>query len=325
MPSAEAAQAMSTESQLSLGPDAGPNDDSAQVGEAARAREPRSRYRPDGSTLYIGACQGHSMEVEEDQVYTRVEPSEVPPIIHATYDFYASILKTGIKPGGGNPRTRGHIHCLRDHVSQHRFFLPGVEIILHLEHAAHTARWYLTDNGYFVTPDTIPATAVTAVTIIASGQRVSFEKHPPPAASIAMAMACAPGGSRAYMTSLPGEGMVLQCLNTSSSGCPLQDCRRRSRMATGGHLQQTLLSLAVTLALHIGLHRCSRACRIKRRWLCKRIRPGCYRRIRTTSILTVPASTNLNLSHLNTQKRAALVPNPAAPAPSVACSYTLCS
>ena len=73
-------------------------------------------------TLYIGACQGHSMEVEEDQVYTRVEPSEVPPIIHATcYDFYASILKTGIKPGGGNPRTRGHIHCLRDHVSQHRF------------------------------------------------------------------------------------------------------------------------------------------------------------------------------------------------------------
>ena len=40
------------------------------------------------------------------------------------------------------------------------------------EHAAHTARWYLTDNGYFVTPDTIPATAITAVTIIASGQRV---------------------------------------------------------------------------------------------------------------------------------------------------------
>ena len=49
MPFAEAAQAMSTESQLSLGPDAGPNDDSTQVGEAARAREPRSRYRPDGS------------------------------------------------------------------------------------------------------------------------------------------------------------------------------------------------------------------------------------------------------------------------------------
>ena len=84
------------------------------------------------------------------------------------YDFYASILKTGIKAGGGNPRTRGHIHCLRDHVSQHRFLPPGVEIILHLEHAAHTARWYLTDNGYFVTPDTIPATAITAVTIIAS-------------------------------------------------------------------------------------------------------------------------------------------------------------
>ena len=105
-------------------------------------------------TLYIGACQGHSMEVEEDHVYTRVEPSEVPSIIHATcYDFYASILKTGIKPGRGNPRTRGHIHCLRDHVSQHRFFPPGVEIIPHLEHAAHTVRWYLTDNGYFVTPD----------------------------------------------------------------------------------------------------------------------------------------------------------------------------
>ena len=97
-------------------------------------------------------CQGHSMEVEEDHVYTRVEPSEVPSIIHATcYDFYASILKTGIKPGGGNPRTRGRIHCLRDHVSQHRLFPPGVEIILHLVHAAHTVRWYLTDNGYFVT------------------------------------------------------------------------------------------------------------------------------------------------------------------------------
>ena len=41
MSSAEAAQAMSTEIQLSLGPDAGPNDDSTQVGEAARAR-----YRP---------------------------------------------------------------------------------------------------------------------------------------------------------------------------------------------------------------------------------------------------------------------------------------
>ena len=49
MSSAQAAQAMSKEIQLSLGPDAGPNDDSAQVGEAARAREPRSRYRPDGS------------------------------------------------------------------------------------------------------------------------------------------------------------------------------------------------------------------------------------------------------------------------------------
>ena len=35
-------------------------------------------------TLYIGACQGHSMEVEEDHVYTRVDPSEVPSIIHAT-------------------------------------------------------------------------------------------------------------------------------------------------------------------------------------------------------------------------------------------------
>ena len=170
-------------------------------------------------TLYIGACQGHSMEVEEDHVYIRVDPSEVPSIIHATcYDFYASILKTGIKPGGGNPRTRGHIHCLRDHVSQHRFFPPGVEIILHLEHAAHTVRWYLTDNGYFVTPDTIPAAAITAVTIIASGQRVSFKDHPPPAASIAMAMACAPSGSRAYMTSLPGEGMAPQCPVTSPSG-----------------------------------------------------------------------------------------------------------
>ena len=47
--SAEPAQAMSTEIQLSLGRDAGPNDDSTQVEEAARAREPRSRYRPDGS------------------------------------------------------------------------------------------------------------------------------------------------------------------------------------------------------------------------------------------------------------------------------------
>ena len=90
------------------------------------------------------------------------------------------------------------------------------------------------------------------------------------------------------MTSLPGEGMVLQCLNTSSSACPLQDCHRRSRMATSGHLPQTLLSLAVTLALHIGLHRCSRACHIKRRWLCKRIRPGCYRRIRSTSVSDGP-------------------------------------
>ena len=160
------------------------------------------------------------MEVEEDHVYTRVDPSEVPSIIHATcYDFYASTLKTGI-------------HCWRDHVS-HRFFPPGVEIILHLEHAAHTVRWHLTDNGYFVTPDTIPAAAITAVTIIASGQRVSFSDHPPPAASIAMAMACAPSGSRAYMTSLPGEGMAPQCAVTSPSGYPPQDCHHRSRMATG--------------------------------------------------------------------------------------------
>ena len=222
-------------------------------------------------------------------MYTRVDSSEVPSIIHATcYDFYASILKTGIKPGGGNPRTRGHIHCLRDHVSQHRFFPPGVEIILHLEHAAHTVRCYLTDNGYFVTPDTIPAAAITAVTIIASGQRVSFKDHPPPAASIAMAMACAPSGSRAYMTSLPGEGMAPQCPVTSPSGYPPQDCHHRSRMATGGHLLQTLLSLAGTLALHIGLQRRSRACHIKRRWLCKRIRPGCYRRIRSTSFSDGP-------------------------------------
>ena len=58
MSSAEAAQAMSKEIQLSLGPDAGPNDDSAQVGEAAMAREPRSRYRPDGSRRRTQAAQG---------------------------------------------------------------------------------------------------------------------------------------------------------------------------------------------------------------------------------------------------------------------------
>ena len=240
-------------------------------------------------TLYIGACQGHSMEVEEDQVYTRVDPSEVPSIIHATcYDFYASILKTGIKPGGGNPRTRGHIHCLRDHVSQHRFFPPGVEIILHLEHAAHTVRWYLTDNGYFVTPDTVPAAAITAVTIIASGQRVSFRDHPPPAASIAMAMACAPSGSRAYMTSLPGKVTARPCPVMLQLGSPPKDCHLRSHMATGGHLLQTLLSLACTLALHIGILRCSRECQIRQRWICRRIRPGCYRRIRSTSFSNKP-------------------------------------
>ena len=49
MSSAEAAQAMSKELQLSLGPDAGPNEDSTQHGEAAKTRVPRSRYRPDGS------------------------------------------------------------------------------------------------------------------------------------------------------------------------------------------------------------------------------------------------------------------------------------
>ena len=59
-------------------------------------------------------------------------------------------------------------------------------------------------------------------------------------------------------------------------------------MATGGHLLQTLLSLAGTLALHIGLQRRSRACHIKRRWLCKRIRPGCYRRIRSASFSDGP-------------------------------------
>ena len=48
MSSAEAAQAMSKELQR-LGPDAGPNEDSTQDGEAARTRVPRSRYRPDGS------------------------------------------------------------------------------------------------------------------------------------------------------------------------------------------------------------------------------------------------------------------------------------
>ena len=30
-------------------------------------------------TLYIGACQGHSMEVEEDHVYTKFDPSRSPP------------------------------------------------------------------------------------------------------------------------------------------------------------------------------------------------------------------------------------------------------
>ena len=256
-------------------------------------------------TLYIGACQGRSMEVEEDHVYTRVEPSEVPSIIHATcYDFYASILKTGIKPGGGNPRTRGHIHCLRDHVSQHRFF---------------TVRWYLTDNGYFVTPDTIPAAAITAVTIIASKQRVSFMDHPPPAASIAMAMACAPSGSRAYMTSLPGEGMAPQCPVTSPSEYPPQDCHHRSRMATGGHLLQTLLSLAGTLALRIGLQRRSRACRIKRRWLCKRIRPGCYRRIRSTSFSDGPRINKPQSVTPEHVKRSC-----ACPKSSAACSGALC-
>ena len=58
MSSAEAAQAMSKELQLSLGPDAGPNEDSTQDGEAARTRVPRSPECHDRDIDLMGAEDG---------------------------------------------------------------------------------------------------------------------------------------------------------------------------------------------------------------------------------------------------------------------------
>ena len=114
---APAAQAHSSalQSLLRLIDDMRPVNQTVSTSESPRPHTVRTGSHGKGAHVSL-----HSMEVEEDHVYTRVDPSEV----HHTCNVLRLLClhtQDGHQTGWKSPNARD-IHCLRVHVSEHRFF-----------------------------------------------------------------------------------------------------------------------------------------------------------------------------------------------------------
>ena len=122
----------------------------------------------------IGACQGHSGAIDTAAVVNRVDPDKVPAVLlPATHcDFYKKIKESGLFPGGGSKDWRSQTHFVEDNMSAWRHFPGHTEIVLRIDPSRTTCVWYTSDNGYYLTKDVVPPTAILEVVILASGYTV---------------------------------------------------------------------------------------------------------------------------------------------------------
>ena len=182
--------------------------------------------------MFIGASQGHSFKINPDCVHTRTPTEKMPVLVHGThYDFLQSILQHGIRPGGLREGHRQMVHCLKDDPSAAKFYPPGVDVMLHISPQKTDATWYRSENGYYMTSETVPAKAIDKVSVVGSSDVVYAEgdqavlrvqskgsRHSAPARSSA---------SRAYMSAFNASGCRR---NATPAGQVVQPIHVRSNM-----------------------------------------------------------------------------------------------
>ena len=182
----------------------------------------KKRFRvveKDGRT-FVGASQGHSFNIDPERVHTHTRTEDMPDLVHATrYDFLQSILQHGIRPGGLREGHRQMVHCLPDTPSSAKYYPPGVDVVLHISPRHTGVQWYRSENGYYMTKETIPAKSIRMVSVMGSDEMVRAEGDlPPDLRTVAKAVlrvqtkgsrTSAPSGlsaSSAHMTALLASG-----------------------------------------------------------------------------------------------------------------------
>ena len=192
----------------------------------------RFRVAERNSQTFAGANQGHSFSIDPERVHTRARPAEMPSLVHATrYDFLQSILQSGIRPGGLREGHRQMVHCSPDTPSSARYYPPGVDVVLHISPRRTSVQWYRSENGYYMTKETVPPQSITMVSVLGTDEVVPEGGLPPDLRTVARIVlrvqskgsrTSAPSGSsasRAYMIALPAYG------RTNSSRFHSQMCR----------------------------------------------------------------------------------------------------
>ena len=205
----------------------------------------KKRFRAverDGQT-FVGANQGHSFSIDPERVHTRARTAEMLNLAHAThYDFLQSILQSGIRPGGLREGHRQMVHCLPDTPSSARYYPPGVDVVLHISPQHTGVQWYRSENGYYMTKETVPSKSITMVSVMGSDEVVRAEGDLPPdlrtVAKIVLRVqskgsrTSAPSGSsasRAYMPALPASGLTSSSQINSQMSMSVPPCHKKPR------------------------------------------------------------------------------------------------
>ena len=196
----------------------------------------------DGQT-FVGANQGRSFSIDPERVHTRARTAEMPNLVHAThYDFLQSILQSGIRPGGLCEGHRQMVHCLPDTPSSARYYPPGVDFVLHISPQHTGVQWYRSENGYYMTKETVPSKSIAMVSVMGSDEVVRAEGDLPPdlrtVAKIVLRVqskgsrTLAPSGSsasRAYMPALPASGLTNSSQINSQMSRSVPPCHKTPR------------------------------------------------------------------------------------------------
>ena len=124
------------------------------------------------------------------------------------------------------------VHCLPDTPSSARYHPQGVDVVLHISPQHTSVQWYRSENGYYITKETVPPQSITMVSVLGSEEVVRVEGNlPHDLRTVAKIVLCvqskgsrtsAPSGSsasRAYMVALPAHG------HTNSSQIHSQMCK----------------------------------------------------------------------------------------------------
>ena len=179
---------------------------------------------------FIGASQGHSFKIDPDCVHSRTPTEKMPVLVHGTrYVFLQSILQHGIRPGGLREGHRQMVHCLKDDPSSAKFYLPGVDVVQKTD-----AIWYRSENGYYMTSETVPAKAIQKVSVVGSSDVVYAEGDRPPDLK-AVAKAVLRVQSKGSRISAPARSSA-----THASGC------HRNATPAGQAVQLTHVSANMT-------------------------------------------------------------------------------